>query len=116
MSKSKVVIFTKNNARVVVTTDVKPYLKMPNAVVNPNLKKVIGVQPLFWKLEKGEIVEMNRAEKLARKQSIHANGVDSALIILPNNKVKKLIRRHEYNLLLVGSLLLGVCLGWLLNG
>lgn len=79
MEKNKVVVFTKNNARIVVTDEIKHYERLPNALINPNLSQVKGIPPHFWKLENKKVVPMNRDEKLARLSDHEAFGVDNEI-------------------------------------
>lgn len=68
MSKTRVVIFTENNARILVNPlNVERFKEMPNAVVNPDLQHVKNIPPHFWKLtESGNIVPMSDEEKKAK--------------------------------------------------
>lgn len=76
----RLVIFTKNNARVLTQpetfTDLMHY---PNCVPDPDLMGVKGIPPHFWKLEEGLVVPMTEAEKDARMFDIEANGVDNEI-------------------------------------
>lgn len=64
------VVFTSNNARIV--KDNKPVYG--TVVVDPDLSRVRGIPPHFWKLVDGAIVEMSRPEKVARLAHIAARG------------------------------------------
>jgi hypothetical protein len=114
MSKNKVVIFTKNNARIIITNELSKYKKMQNAVINPDLSNVLQVAPQYWKLEGKKIVEMTRPEKMARDLDISLNGANNQLIELPRNRLR--IRVASYNLVIISAFLLGTILGWALHG
>ena len=66
--KKKVVVFTKNGARI-LTNPSKEYLEQwkqhPNVLVeDADLRSVKGIPPHFWKLrDDGMIVEMSESEK-----------------------------------------------------
>ena len=72
--KQKLVIFTTNNARILVGADPADY---PGALVNPDLSAVKGIAPHFWKLADGRIVPMSASEKQARLAEHAAHGVDN---------------------------------------
>ena len=49
--KNKVVVFTQNNARVLINPlSLDKYRGKPNAYINPDLNLVAGVEPHFWKV------------------------------------------------------------------
>lgn len=50
MMKDRVVVFTQNNARVLVNPDrIDRFMDKPNAFINPDLTFVNGIEPHFWK-------------------------------------------------------------------
>lgn len=54
--KNKVVIFTENNARILVNPEkIEEFDSKPNAFVNPDLSLVKGIEPQFWKYLKGKV-------------------------------------------------------------
>jgi hypothetical protein len=76
--KNKVVIFTKNNARVLTNPkNLDHYVGHPAALINPDLSLVAGEPPHFWKLDNGKIVPMTRPEKLERLEHHRQHGVDN---------------------------------------
>ena len=74
MKKTKVVVFTKNNARILVGVDPKHY---PGALVNPDLSAVRRVPTHFWKVVRNQVVPMNALEKRLRLADHAKNGVDN---------------------------------------
>lgn len=89
MKKNKVVIFTKNNARMLVNPkDLTAFESMPNAVINPDLSKVHRIPMHFWKLTKGQVVEMTRPEKIARMEDIEDHGADNKVKFMELRKIK----------------------------
>jgi hypothetical protein len=80
MKKRKVVVFTKNNARILTNPlAIKVLERWENAVVDPDLSEMRGVPLEFWKLEDGKIVEMTRPEKLVRIAHHTFYGIDNTL-------------------------------------
>ena len=72
--KTKLVIFTSNNARILINGDPAEY---PGALLNPDLSAVKGIAPHFWKLEDGKIVPMSGEEQSARLKDHEERGVDN---------------------------------------
>ncbi len=73
--KTKLVIFTTNNARILIGANPKNY---PTAIVNPDLSKVGKFPPHFWKLNnKGEILPMSTLEQKLRLEHHAKHGVDN---------------------------------------
>ena len=54
------------------------YENDPNAVINPDLSNVQGVEVKFWKLRNGSVVEMNTAEKQTVLVSEEASRLNQA--------------------------------------
>ena len=74
------VIFTKNNARVLTKPEeFTELMAYPNVVPDPDLSLVKGIPPHHWKLEDGLIVPMTGSEKDARNADIEAHGVDNMI-------------------------------------
>lgn len=75
--KNKVVIFTQNNARILVNPpDLSKFDKKENAFVNPDLSLVTGIEPQFWKLIKpDQPIDLNSAHRLRKE-------LDDLLVIL----------------------------------
>lgn len=78
MSDVRVVVFTKNNARVLINP---PHLgalkKRHNVLINPDLTRVLGCPPHLWKIVKGEIWPMGHAERLARERVLELTEADN---------------------------------------
>jgi len=73
--KHIVVLLTENNARILKVSDASSYLRATNCLVNPDLKKVEGIPPHFWKMSAGEIIPMNEDERREREAHIATNGI-----------------------------------------
>lgn len=101
-SPDVVVVFTKNNCRVLYNPPNLEDLKsQPNVAVNPDLSKVIGVAPHFWKLVQGQIVPMSDSEMAHTESSHKTIGVDNSLAFLPVTEVKRKNPNRYKNLALV---------------
>lgn len=77
-----IVIFTPTNARVVKNPTDEEYdfiSAWPNAIIDPDMSRVDGVPPHFWKLDRGYVVPMNDAERNYRLDQIKKYGVDNRL-------------------------------------
>lgn len=111
--KNKIVIFTTNNARIVISDDVKKYKTMTNALINPDLSKVAGVPTHHWKLSGGKVAEMSRPEKVARDLQIQLNGIDNSLIELPINKYSYKLAKY---LPIIYAFLAGATISWVICG
>lgn len=67
--KNKVIIFTDNNARILVNpAEVEIFEDKPNAYVNPDLRFVTGVAPHHWKQLNSDKIKIDDAIKI--QQSI----------------------------------------------
>jgi len=77
---AKVAVFTTNSCRILETPgDQQTMLRWPNAVFEPDLNRVKGVLPQFWRLDEGQIFPMSPMEVRCRKKSIERFGIDSAI-------------------------------------
>lgn len=63
----RVVVFTADNARVLYTETPEHWVNTPQAVINPDLKEVTGVEPHYWKLVEGKVLPMTDPERAARR-------------------------------------------------
>jgi hypothetical protein len=74
-----VVVFTKNNARVLKNPkNLIEILKRNTCLIDPDLSKVSGMPPHYWKLFKGKtIISMNGKEMRARDADISKVGADN---------------------------------------
>jgi len=68
MEKHKVVVFTENNARVLVNPpDLDAWRKRKDALVDPDFGRVAHLAPHFWKCdESGHLSPMTEEERNAR--------------------------------------------------
>lgn len=109
--KGKLVVFTTNNARVLTNPTFREINTYKNAVVDPDLSKVIAVPPHFWKKGPGNlIIPMTDSEQKARLDDIKRNGVDNVVKRLPSRAFNPavpfyLMRQAATVLFFVGSVL-----------
>lgn len=77
--KDKVVIFTQNNARILINPpDITKFEKKKNAFINPDLTFVTGIEPHFWRLLPGnKPLGLNEARRLKRELDDAINLTDS---------------------------------------
>lgn len=92
--KTRIVIFTDNNARIITTRDPGKYKLASNMVVDPDLTQVRHVPPHFWKLKQGLVLEMSRPEKLARMEVIERSGADNSIRFIELKKIRMDLKRH----------------------
>lgn len=92
--KHTVVIFNKNNAKVVNTTRLTFLKNMPNVSINPDLTVVSGVPTHYWKLDNGKVIAMNLSERLTRLADIQINGIDNSFIF-DAPKYKEYINKNK---------------------
>ena len=77
-TKDKVVVFTRNNARIYTNVDYKAFENDKNAFLNPDLSSVKGVAPHFWKVNsENRIVGMDDEEKEVRLKDMYQYGIDN---------------------------------------
>jgi len=107
--KQTTVVFTRNNARVLVNH--KPrlgYNPTNRVVLQPDLSLVRGVPTHHWKLDSGQIVEMSPVEK--RRRNIHIklygidNNVDKELYPSSNRLLLPLIIMTALVIILIGAI------------
>lgn len=113
---NKVVVFTRNNARVIYVEDITPYIGNRNSVINPDMSKVIGIAPHFWKYSVNGPVEMNDLEKEAVIADQSKNGVDNSSSLSAIQSKKGWIQLYKHRLFYVAcglplGMLLGVIVG-----
>ena len=77
--KSKLVVFTRTNARILVNPTELEYKTYKNSVIDPDLSAVKSVPPHFWKLVDGKVMPMSEAEMKARLDEIAQHGVDNTV-------------------------------------
>lgn len=91
-----VVIFTTNTARILTNPpNLSDLSKWENAVIEPDLSKVQGLLPQFWKLEEGDIVPMSPFEIRYRKKVITANGMDNVIRRLDLNEIRPEMKDYQ---------------------
>lgn len=78
--KNKVVLFDKAIPRILVGINPLDYKNNPVAAINPDLSKLLGIPPHYWKLENGQIVEKSNVEKQAIALKLRS---DNQVITLP---------------------------------
>lgn len=94
--KNVIVVFTKNNARVLVNPEKFP---KDNYILNPDLSLVKGIPPHLWKLNKdGQIIPMKGQEIHNRLVDIEKHGSDNDIKLAQENSnhtnwFKRIIRR-----------------------
>lgn len=107
----QVAVFTTNTVRLLTNPpNLSDMAKWPNAVVDPDLSRINGLPPHFWRLDEGDIVPMTPIEIRYRKKLITANGMDNVVRkldlaeIRPEMKDFMVIKalESEYNQLRVG--------------
>lgn len=76
--KTKVVVFTSNNARILVNpADLDYWRSREDALIDPDLSAVKAIPPHYWKRgEGGAVLPMDAEERKARDADIAANGAD----------------------------------------
>lgn len=82
MQHHKVVVFTKNNAKIldgIETSLLDQYSGWSNVLIDPDLSAVSGVPPHLWKIYHGITVPLNESEKIARLKDIEQNGLDNEI-------------------------------------
>lgn len=127
MEYVKVAYFTKNNCKLLSVPEDKVHLyKRKNCVIAPNLGRVKGHEPHFWKQKGGNILPMGTDERVARWKEICENGIDNTveeptdemaahpgLIVSPLLRVKWYLKSHYREMLIYTSL--GAILGYLIH-
>lgn len=128
MEYVKVACFTKNSCKLISVAEDKVHLykRMKSAVVNPNLDRVKGIEPEFWKHRHGTILPLSTDERVARWADICDNGLDNTvpepsdemaalpgLIVGPHLKVKWYVKAHWKEMLIYTGL--GFALNYLIR-
>jgi hypothetical protein len=127
MEYVKIAYFTRNNCKILSIAEDKVHLyrKKKNCVIDPNLDRVRGNEPCFWKHRHGTIIPMTTDERVARWKEICDNGLDNTveeptdemaahpgLNVSPLLHVKWYVKRHYREILIYTSL--GAILGYLI--
>lgn len=89
-------MFTTNTARILRDPpNLSDMTKWPNAVIDPDLSRVSGLLPQFWRLEDGSVVPMSPHEIRYRKQVITSNGMDNVVRRLELNEIRPEMKDYE---------------------
>lgn len=89
-------VFTTNSARIVADPpQAKEMLSWPNVIANPDLTRVDGVLPQFWKLEDELVIPMNGMEIRYRKKLIERNGIDNAIRRLSSDETRIELKDYQ---------------------
>lgn len=90
-SKStRVVVFTKNNARIFINPENKvDLLKLKDSYLNPCLLAVRGTPPHYWFVKNGKILPMTQDMKEKRDRDILKYGVGTSIFDVKEVEVKK---------------------------
>jgi len=115
------VVFTLNNARIVVNPPEIERMKWEGAHIvakNPDLSAVQGFSPQYWKFVSGRVVPLTYAERVARSEHIEAFGVVNEFMpYVEQSAFKKAKAIAKVNwvkaLALTGATLLGYVVGHL---
>lgn len=79
--KTRVVIFTPNNARILPGVDPALYKDAANAVINPDLSAVRGVAPHYWKWDGERVLPMGEAERAARDLALQSGAQNTPILV-----------------------------------
>ncbi len=91
MKDTRVVVFTENNARIVINPEkLGLYRTMANAVVDPDLSLVEKVPPHLWCLRDGVVQKLDEESILPRLQDIVDNGAVNHFQVGPKPEVVEL--------------------------
>lgn len=84
--KNKVIVFTQNNARILVNPpDLEKFKNKQNVFINPDLTFVSGVEPHFWRLLRHDApLSLTEAKRLMRE-------VDDAINLAPEQETHQII-------------------------
>lgn len=86
MSNHRVVVFTKNNARILKVSGLElfAYKNMANAVIDPDMSRVKKLPPHLWKLVDGKVLPLNFIERPLRNKNILKKGADNEIVLVPD--------------------------------
>jgi hypothetical protein len=100
-----IVVFTKDNARIIMGGGMGAVSSGDQVVSNPDLSAVRGIPPHLWKLQSGQVVPMNAAEQAKRLMYSEppANDVTSVL-------AKHLSKQRNLTVLRIIALAAGLAL------
>lgn len=104
-----VVVFTKNNARVLKNPpNAEKYYNMENAIVNPDLSKVKGIPTHLWEKNGNGIIPIYGLKREARLHDIEKNGIDNKIESIAEKQTRpkrfKLLMKQQ-NILLFFQIL-----------
>jgi hypothetical protein len=69
-SKDFIVVFTQNNARIIMGGGMGAVGQSDKVVSNPDLSAVRGIPPQYWKIVSGKVVPMSIPERASRDKQI----------------------------------------------
>lgn len=88
-NRTRVVVFTETNARVIKTLTPNKYKNRPGVLIEPDLEAVRGTAPEFWTFKGGKVVPMNRRERQLRRAMIEKKGIVSTIPPKLHSKPRK---------------------------
>lgn len=88
--KDRLLIFTQTGARLEKDPLViEKYKGHPNTVLNPDLSKVVGLSPHFWKLDDGQVLPVPVEDRKARLAEVAKHGGPTAVKEQPKPRTWK---------------------------
>jgi hypothetical protein len=102
-SKEFIVVFTKNNARIIMGGGMGAVGSSDRVVSSPDLSGVRGIPPHHWKLENGKIVPMDAKERSERDRQL-----DKASVGVNPTLAEHFAKQQRMQVLLAGLLALGI--------
>lgn len=122
MQHHTVVVFTRNNARIlngIETSSLEQFKDWKNVVVDPDLSTVNGTPPHLWKIFDGIIIPLSNEEQRERLIDINKRGLDNEIKYV-KPRIKRVFLPHDFRhylayLIIIALLvcLLGREFGWL---
>lgn len=112
----KIVIFTSNNARVIYNPEnIEEYRNRPNCLIDPDLSKVAGLAPHYWRLVNESILPVPVLERPAIDTNHAMFGSDNDITrgyaeatIVNKSKPTKIPRAYQALVLIALVIVVGV--------
>lgn len=109
-------VFLDNNAKILKNPEkFEEMLSWPNVVPDPDLTKVIGHPPHFWKFHDGEVVPLEGDERIERLKHISDHGADNTIrrigpdaVIKENQPAPELTLEQEKDRLDINALIIAI--------
>jgi len=102
--KKMTLVFNNDDCRIFINSKPKNVGSMDKIIENPDLSRVVGISPSFWKLVDGQHVFPMTEEERRLKQKKHHNTVRDFKIYQPQSKWLSVV--FSFAMIVIGAVIM----------